>query len=172
MLAVIAVPTFAEEDAAWIDVIRRAHDPQYEAVAAHVTLVFPFDSADPDWFAGHVAAVAAVTAPMDVAFDRLARIENPHQPKYRFLNALLTDTASAEPLTALYRALSGQSSERGGDYEPHVTLTRFGAVFSAKALERQLGELGRPVRGRIAALEILEISHGAIRHGSTHPLAG
>ena len=63
MLAVIAVPEFAAEDAAWIDTIRRAHDPQYESVPAHVTLVFPFESADPDWFAGHVAAIAAVTAP-------------------------------------------------------------------------------------------------------------
>lgn len=167
MLAVIAVPEFAEEDAVWIDTIRRAHDPQYESVPAHVTLVFPFDSADPDWFAGHVASVAAVTAPLQVAFDRLARIETPHQPKYRFLNMLLADAESAAPLTALYRALGGK-----GDYEPHVTLTRFGAVFSAKALERQMGSLGRPVRGRIPALEILEISHGAIRRGAALPLAG
>ncbi len=167
MLAVIAAPDFAEEDAAWIDVIRRAHDPQYESVPAHVTLVFPFESADPDWFAGHVASVAAVTAPMQVSFDRLTRIENPHQPKYRFLNVLLADAESAAPLTALYRALGGK-----GDYEPHVTLTRFGAVFSAKALERQLGTLERPVRGRIAALEILEISHGAIRRGAALPLMG
>jgi len=172
MLAVIAVPDFTEDDAAWIDVIRRAHDPQYESVPAHVTLVFPFESADPDWFAGHVASVAAVTAPMQVSFDRLARIENPHQPKYRFLNVLLADAESTASLTALYRALGGQSSERGVDYEPHVTLTRFGAVFSAKALERQLGELGRPVRGRIAALEILEISHGALRRGAALPLMG
>ncbi len=167
MLAVIAVPDFAEQDAVWIDTIRRAHDPQYESVPAHVTLVFPFESADPDWFAGHVAAIAAVTAPLEVAFDRLARIENPHQPKYRFLNVLLADAASAGPLMALYKALGGK-----GEFEPHVTLTRFGAVFSAKALERQMGSLDRPVQGRIAALEILEISHGAIRRGAALPLTG
>jgi 2'-5' RNA ligase len=167
MLAVIAVPEFAEEDAVWIDSIRRAHDPQYESVPAHVTLVFPFESADPDWFAGHVAAIAAVTAPMDVAFDRLARIENPQQPKYRFLNVLLADAESAAPLTDLYRTLGGQ-----GEFEPHVTLTRFGAVFSAKALERQMGTLGRPVQGRIAALELLSISHGAVRREQSWPLTG
>jgi 2'-5' RNA ligase len=167
MLAVIAVPDFAEQDAVWIDTIRRAHDPQYESVPAHVTLVFPFESADPDWFAGHVASVAAVAAPIEVAFDRLARIENPHQPKYRFLNVLLADAASAEPLMALYTALGGK-----GGFEPHVTLTRFGAVFSAKALERQMGSLERPVRGRIAALEILDISHGAIRRSAALPLNG
>lgn len=167
MLAVIAVPNFADEDAVWIGAIRRAHDPQYEAVPAHVTLVFPFDSADPDWFAGHVASVAAVTGPMEVGFDRLARIENPHQPKYRYLNVLLADAASAAPLTALFHALGGN-----GDYAPHVTLTRFGAVFSAKALERQMGSLGRPVQGRIAVLEMLEISHGAIRRTQSWALGG
>lgn len=167
MLAVIAVPEFAAEDAAWIDTIRRAHDPQYETVPAHVTLVFPFDSADPDWFAGHVASIAAVTAPMDVSFDRLARIDNPQQPKYRFLNVLLADAASAVPLTDLYRALGGR-----GEYEPHVTLTRFGAVFSAKALERQMGSLSRPARGRITSLELLSLSHGAIRRGQSWALAG
>ncbi len=167
MLAVIAVPEFTAQDAAWIDMVRRAHDPQYESVPAHVTLVFPFESADPDWFAGHVAAIAAVTAPMQVSFDRLTRTENPHQSKYRFLNVLLADAAGAVPLTALYRALGGK-----GEYEPHVTLTRFGAVFSAKALERQMGSLGRPVQGRIAALELLSISHGAIRREQAWQLAG
>lgn len=167
MLAVIAVPDFVDDDAVWIEAIRRAHDPQYEAVPAHVTLVFPFESADPDWFAGHVASVAAVTAPMEVGFDRLARIENPHQPKYRYLNVLLADATSAAPLTALYRSLGGKD-----DFEPHVTLTRFGAVFSAKALERQMGSLSRPVQGRIAALEMLEISHGAIRRAQRWTLAG
>lgn len=167
MLAVIAAPDFADEDATWIDAIRRAHDPQYEAVPAHVTLVFPFDSADPDWFAGHVASIAAVTAPRDVTFDRLARIENPHQPKYRFLNVLLADAASAAPLLALYHALGGK-----GEFEPHVTLTRFGAVFCAKALERQMGSLSRPVRGRIATLELLSLSHGAIRRGPRWALNG
>lgn len=167
MLAVIAVPEFSSGDAAWIDTIRRAHDPQYEAVAAHVTLVFPFDSADPDWFAGHVASAAAVTAPLAVTFDRLARIDNPHQPKYRFLNVLLADAESAAPLTALYQALGGR-----GTYEPHLTLTRFGAVFSAKAFERQLGTLDAQMAGRIAALEILNITHGAIRREAAYPLAG
>lgn len=167
MLAVIAVPDFAEEDTAWIDMIRRAHDPQYEAVPAHVTLVFPFESADPDWFTGHVASVAAVTAPMQVAFDRLARIENPHQPKYRYLNVLLADAATTVPLMALYQALGGK-----GEFEPHVTLTRFGAVFSAKAFERQIGNLNSPVCGRIATLELLDIRHGAIRREQTWSLAG
>lgn len=158
MFAVIAVPQFSAADAAWIDAVRRAHDPRHEQVAAHVTLSFPHEPADADWFAGHVAAVAAGTPAFDVGFDRLGRIEDSYAPKYRFLNVLLADADSVAPLAALYRMLGGQQ-----DYAPHVTLTRFGAVFSAKAFERQTGALAHPLRGRIAALQLLRIEHGHIR---------
>lgn len=168
MLAVIAIPEFVPADAAWIDTIRRAHDPQYDRVAAHVTLAFPQQPEDPDWFAGHVAAVAAGTAPVEAVFDRLDRMDDPFQPKYRHLNVLLADAASAAPLTALYRMLGG----RDPAYAPHVTLSRFGAVFSAKALQRQIGTLQQPLYAGIAALELLRIDNGAIRSEGRFVLAG
>ncbi|MFN4276721.1 MAG: 2'-5' RNA ligase family protein [Ferrovibrio sp.] len=167
MYAVIAIPEFSPSDAAWIDAIRQSHDPQHARVAAHVTLSFPHRPADAAWFAGHVESVAAVTAPFDVAFDRLERMDDPFNPKYRHLAVLLADDVSAAPLTALYRALGGE-----GEYRPHVTLARFGAVFSAKALLRQIGEMQQPLRGRIAALELLNLENGAIRIEATLPLRG
>ena len=51
-------------------------------------------------------------------------------------------------------------------------MTRFGAVFSAKAFERQLGEFGAPIAGRLGALELLSIAHGAIRREQSYPLGG
>lgn len=166
MFAVIAVPQFSASATAWIDAVRRAHDPRHEQVAAHVTLSFPHEPADADWFAGHVASVAAVTPAFEAGFDRLGRIEDSYAPKYRFLNVLLADAESAAPLTALYQSLGGQ-----GAYEPHVTLTRFGAVFSAKAFERQTGALVHPITGRIALLQLLKIEHGNVRVVSIHPLS-
>ena len=166
MYAVIAIPEFSTAATAWIDAIRRAHDPRFEQVAAHVTLSFPHDPADADWFAGHVASVAAVTPAFDADFDRLGRIEDAFAPKYRFLNVLLADAESAAPLTTLYRSLGGQ-----GEYAPHVTLTRFGAVFSAKAFERQAGALKKPLAARIDALQLLRIEHGNVRAVSTHSLS-
>ncbi len=165
MLAVIAVPVFSEADAAWIDTVRRAHDPRFDQVAAHVTLSFPQEPADADWFAGHVAAVAAVTPAFDAVFDRLERMEDAYAPKYRFLNVLRADAKSTAPLTALYQVLGGT-----GEYAPHVTLTRFGAVFSAKAFERQTGALAHPLPGRITALQLLKIEHGNIRVQGEYPL--
>lgn len=167
MYAVIAVPDFAPSDAAWIDTIRQSHDPRHGRVAAHVTLRFPHQPADAAWFAGHVGSIAAVTAPFDVAFERLERMDDPFNPKYRHLAVLLADDASAVPLAALYRALGGE-----GAYQPHVTVARFGAVFSAKALLRQMGDLQQPLRGRIAALELLKLENGAIRIEAVLPLRG
>lgn len=168
MLAVIAIPEFDVAAAAWIEVLRRAHDPQQDRIAAHVTLAFPQLVEDPDWFAGHVAAIAGTTAPLTVRFDRLDRMEDPRHPKYCYLNVLLADAASATPLVSLHRRLGGSEQS----YWPHLTLSRFGAVYSAKALERQLGSLGAPVTGCIRALELLRIENGAIRPEARFALAG
>lgn len=168
MLAVIAIPDLEPGAAAWIDALRRAHDPQYDRVPAHVTLAFPQAVEDADWFTGHVAAIAATTAPLTICFDKLDRMEDPHHPKYRYLNVLLADDASAAPLVSLYRMLGGKDE----GYRPHLTVSRFGAVFSAKALLRQIGNLGAPIRGRIAALTMLQIESGAIRTIAQMPLSG
>jgi 2'-5' RNA ligase len=168
MLAVIAIPEFDVGAAAWIDALRRAHDPQYDRVPAHVTLAFPQAIADPDWFSGHVASTAATAAPLAVSFDRLERMEDAYHPKYRYLNVLLADEASAMPLVSLYRMLGGNDAS----YRPHLTLARFGAIFSAKALKRQLGGLDAPIHGRVASLTLLAIESGAIRKCAAYPLSG
>ena len=39
--AVVAYPRFSDPDAAWIEVLRKNHDPQFQLIRAHFTLVFP-----------------------------------------------------------------------------------------------------------------------------------
>src|SRR3546814_7596350 len=122
------------------------HDPLQDQVAAHVTLAFPQDVADRGGFLARAADVAAATAPFDVAFDRLGRMEDPHTPKYRFLNVLWADGPAAAKLTVLHAALNDAPA---ADYAAHLTVARFGAVYSAKALERQIGPLTQPATGSI-----------------------
>lgn len=167
MLAVIGVPGLAEGDAAWIEEIRRAHDPQSDRVGPHVTFAFPQNPLDRDFFIGNLMALAASSAPLSFHFDRLERIEDPFTPKYKFLNVLSVATEDTAPLDAIYRALGGTLP-----YAPHLTLTRFGAVYSAKAFERQFGKLERPIAARIDMLDLLEIENGAIRVIGSHALAG
>lgn len=168
MLAVIATPECDASAAAWLAAIRTAHDPLQDRVGPHVTLMFPSEIAEEAALRARLEQVATATPAFDIAFDRLERMEDPHQPKYRFLNMLMADSASAARLDALHRAITGSVVE----YRPHLTISRFGAVYSAKALERQLGDLGTPLRGRIVSLELLRLEQGAIRQEARFALTG
>jgi len=50
-LAIVAYPVLAADDHRWIEAIRARHDPQAGRIAAHVTLLFPWE--------GELAALAA-----------------------------------------------------------------------------------------------------------------
>jgi 2'-5' RNA ligase len=167
MLAVIATPAFDPAAAAWLAAIRAAHDPLQDRVGPHVTLMFPVAVEDEATLRSRLQMLAIGTAPFAVAFDRLGRMEDPHQLKYRFLNVLLPDAESGMRLDALHRAMTGA----GGEYVPHLTISRFGAVYCARALERQLGPFTSPLRGRVAALELLRLRQGAIRQEACYALA-
>lgn len=168
MLAVIAIPDFDVAAAAWIAALRAAHDPLQDRVAAHVTLAFPQDVADRDRFVARAADVAAATVPFEVAFDRLGRMDDPHRPKYGFLNVLWADGPSAAKLTVLHAALNDAPL---ADYAAHVTVARFGAVYCAKALERQIGGIA-PAVGRVAALQVLRLESGRIAPEALFPFGG
>lgn len=166
ILAVVAGPDFDAAAAAWLEAIRRAHDPLQDRIGPHVTLMLPTATADVAALLRQLEAMAAEMVAFDVAFDRLSRMDDPDRPKYRFLNVLLADAASAARLTLLHRALTGSTEA----YAPHLTISRFGAVYSAKALERQLGSIGPPLLGRVGALELLRIESGAIRSEASFAL--
>lgn len=168
MLTVIAIPEFDAATAAWIATIRAAHDPLQDRVAPHVTLAFPSMIADEESFRRRLEGVAAATAAFGAAFDRLDRMEDPHRPKYRYLNVLMADAASGARLERLHHALTGSTEA----YAPHLTISRFGAVYSAKALERQIGDLGAPVLGCLGTLELLRVESGAIKAETRYPLGG
>src|SRR3546814_2577265 len=90
-------------------------------------------------------------------------MEDPHTPKYRFLNVLWADGPAAAKLTVLHAALNDAPA---ADYAAHLTVARFGAVYSAKALERQIGPLTQPAVGRIAALQVLQLENRSEEHTS------
>lgn len=169
MLAVIAIPDFDMAAAGWIAALRAAHDPQQDRVAPHVTLVFPQDGLDRAALLARAANVAAATAPFAVAFDRLGRMDDPYHPKYRHLNALYADGPGAARLTVLHAALNDAPA---ADFAAHVTVARFGAVYCAKALERQLGPLAQPAVGRLAALQVLRLENGRIDSEAVLPFGG
>ncbi|MBP7062602.1 2'-5' RNA ligase family protein [Ferrovibrio sp.] len=157
-IALIAIPNWEEGAASWIDAIRRTHDPQHGMVPAHVTLVFPTESLSEATVSAAAAILAASFAPFDIACDRLSWYSDPRGGKYPNLVYLHPDASSAWVLNEMREQLPQE-----GEFDPHVTLSRFGAVYSAKAFLRQFGEdVMPPARGRIDALHLLAIRNGQV----------
>ena len=44
VIAVVAYPSLSDEDAAWVQRVRAAHDSQFDRLPAHFTVVFPADA--------------------------------------------------------------------------------------------------------------------------------
>jgi 2'-5' RNA ligase len=161
-LFVLAVPEFSEEDAARIDVVRAAHDPQHTLVPPHVTLVFAVDPSEgSDALEAHVRAAAARERAFEVVFRSATPYpaDAPTEDAYTFL---VPDEGNSR-LIRLHDALHGGmlAAERRLDvpYVPHVTIAR-GAPASMAALAGTWNAEEPPIQGRIAALDVVELASG------------
>jgi|GEM_PF-2038445 len=167
-VALIAIPDWEDGAASWIDAIRRAHDPQHGVVPAHVTLVFPTEEIS-EATLGSAAAILASSFPaFEIACDRLSWFSDPRGGKYPNLVYLHPDANSIWTLREMRMQLP-----QSGEFEPHVTLSRFGAVYSAKAFLRQFGEDVTPVaRGRVNSLDLRKIENGKVEMRRHYALGG
>ncbi|MBX3453935.1 2'-5' RNA ligase family protein [Ferrovibrio sp.] len=173
-IAIILTFAWAENAASWLDAIRAQHDPQHKAVPPHVTLLFPTDAVTPQDAAARAERLSAMTPAFAAHFDRLEIFSVPGGGKYPHLVYLLPDAQTAAHCTALHDALPGPSAPDGdrAPFEPHVTIARFGAVFSAKALLRQHGrDVTPPLQARCDGLRLIHIEQGAIRLAAAYQLA-
>ena len=166
-IAIILTFAWAENAAGWLDAIRAQHDPQHKAVPPHVTLLFPSDALTLPEAAARAENLAASSPAFEAGFDRLDIFSVPGGGKYPHLVYLLPDAAGMQRFAEMHAALPGN----GAPFEPHVTIARFGAVFSAKALLRQHGrDVTPPLQARCDALRLVHIEQGAIRLGAEFQL--
>jgi 2'-5' RNA ligase len=103
-----------------VERMRRRYDPQARLIAAHVTIVFPFDDpiSDAD-LRTHVLEATAGLAPFTIRFSGIMPADD-----YIFLNP----TTGIDRLLALHNRLyTGQllrHRSRTHSFQPHVTLGR------------------------------------------------
>jgi 2'-5' RNA ligase len=156
-LAVVAYPVVAASDAARIDAIRRAHDPQHARIAAHVTLLFPTRGLDLARAADRLRGAASEQAPFAVALRTVASFHE-RDASYVFLLPDPGATAFARLHARLSDGLAGSARGDAPPYRPHLTLARMAERDAADALARRLAADWRPIASRVDALVLLRVA--------------
>ena len=151
--AVAWFPSFADIER--IEAFRRRHDPTSGAIAAHLSLVFPFASASSRLqVETHVDRVVSRWPPIPVTF-RGVRI---HANEFLFLMA----ARGAASITGLHDRLYTRSFQphlrRELPYEPHITLARYADFARLEAaLAEARDELGDEYAEVIREVTVLRV---------------
>ena len=154
-LLIIAPLEAVRGDLARIETLRRRHDPQHGLIAAHVTLVFGFETPDAATAAAHLAAVAACQGAIALRLSAWLAVRDAGDRQSHVF--LVPDQGRAE-VEALHDELySGPlAGQLRGDipFIPHVTVGAREHHDEAEDLARSLGQVG--IAARLAALELIE----------------
>lgn len=118
----VAIVAFPRIDAlAAIEAIRARFDPLAGIIAAHVTLVFPFDGTIPiEEVQSHVQAAASQTPAFRADVAAAPRIDG----EYLFLDISSGADAFVALHDRLYDGMLGAHRSRTHIYQPHITIAR------------------------------------------------
>lgn len=170
-LYVIALPAFADADAAWIEAVRTSRDPQAGLIGAHATFVFAAIDVPEADLTDHVAAVAASHPPVSAVWRRVLPWTD-----QRGHFAFLMPEAGFAALCRLRDALhTGPLAARkpGSDvFLPHVTLARVGDAVTLMTLCDTLNAEDRTMPGAVGALAVVARDGTALRSIAAVPLRG
>ena len=161
MLVIFALLELASEDAAWIEEIRRRHDPQADLVPAHFTLVFPCEAPEGTEVMAQAAAVASTTAAIDFRLVSAVVVRDALAPRSQ---VFLVPDRGAEAITALHDQLYDGPLEpflrRDIPYAPHVTVAAADSQADAEAIAQTLGPVY--VHGRVGAITLASLVEGRL----------
>jgi len=161
MLVIFAKLDLAAKDAAWIEAVRRRHDPQAGLVAAHFTLVFPFEGLEAAEVLPHARLVAASTVPIGFRLASALAVRDQLAPRS---HVFLTPDAGAADIVALhdrlYEGPLARFLRHDLPYTPHVTVAAMAAHGDTETLARELAPID--LRGRMAALTLASLGDGVL----------
>ena len=142
-------------DRAWIDSIRRAHDPQQAIVAPHFTFVFPFAGVSIEEVFEHAQNIATATKTLAFRLSRAAAVEDPFSA---LTHVFLLPTDGADEMRELHgRLYSGVLAAMLHptlSFIPHVTVGGFERREDADRLVDSLSSFD--VGGTLEAIQVAE----------------
>jgi 2'-5' RNA ligase len=133
--AIVIFPEF--ENSHVIEQLREQFDPLAGCIAAHITLVFPFESRlSEQELAEHVHSIVAPIPPFEITLHGISR----YGGEYLFLNVKRGNDAIIELHDRLYSGLLSGHESRAEPYVPHITVGRLTEQTQfARALEAVRG---------------------------------
>jgi 2'-5' RNA ligase len=130
---VIVAPV--DDPVAWIDEVRRRHDPIAAAVPPHFTLVYPFEaSLAPDALRAHLVQSLAGCSPFEVALAGVSGADG----EYLRYDIKQGNDALIALHDRLYSGPLARHLDITRSYQPHMTI---GRIADAAAWRRVLDEL-------------------------------
>ena len=170
-LYTVAYPDWPAETHAFVDALRRAHDPQHGVVGAHFTLLFGSDGLGRARYARHVRASSRGMRSIDFVC-RYAML-HADLAASRFQVHLVPDEGFAAIAGLRDRLAAGVMAPLQGlhiAYVPHVTVATLPDLESALALRDRLNRQGVIVPGRLSRLSIGTVQDGRFWDLSWHDL--
>jgi 2'-5' RNA ligase len=164
LLYTLAYPRLAQADAARLEGVRRAHDPQAGLVAAHFTLVFGCAGVDHEAYLAHVGAVAASSRCVPVACRHaMLGTDDSATRAYAWLVPDEGASGLARLHDRLYRGPLAAMLRLDVPFVPHVTLGMSPDFAAMKRLCDALNDEGLDVAGTVDALTVASLEGGALR---------
>ncbi len=155
---VVAYPKLTPADQHWIEELRKRHDPHYQLIKPHWTLVFPTAGIPEGVLERHVGAVAATFAPFTFELRCALAVRDVFSP---LTHLFLTPAAGVSQLMALHAALyTNVLTDRlrhDIPYIPHITIGAFATPHACKAVANRLNRQRFAMRGQIAELSIVAV---------------
>jgi 2'-5' RNA ligase len=167
LLYVIAEPDISAADLDWIQSVRRQHDPQFDWIQPHFTLLFGEMGSQESVLTARVREVAGQVPTF--AFDLRCVTVFSDQVPHHYL--FLTPDLGSRELISLHEALR-VSAASGPPFIPHLTIGRLPDAAKAGALAEQLNRVKRVVRGRVSALSVIAVKDKHAQNLFKIPLAG
>jgi 2'-5' RNA ligase len=167
LLYVIAEPDLSPADRDWIQSIRARHDPQYDLVGPHFTLVFGIAEQMATGLLARVQAIASRTMPFEFEARNVQVFPGVSLEHYVFL----MPEKGAEELRMLHEALRVNAND-DPPFVPHVTIGRCADAPAAAALAEAVNAAPRMIRGGVSALRIIAVADRHLRECATVALIG
>lgn len=155
--AIVVFPRL--EKSAEIERVRRELDPLVGLIAAHITLVFPFDCAlAPNQLRDHALAAIEGVTPFAITLSEPTAAHD----GYLFLDV----RDGSQQLSLLHRRLYAgplaQHLSRSHKYEPHVTVGHLATQAErAGALQRAAALLGKSLDGSVDSIAVFRLDGGS-----------